>query len=41
MVDAIFGNPLRIVFVIAFILYAAGFVLFGVAIWRSETKRAR
>jgi len=36
---AIFGNPLRIIFVIAFILYAVGFVLFGVAIWRSGALR--
>jgi hypothetical protein len=39
IVDAIFGNPLRIIFVIAFILYAVGFVLFGVAIWRSGALR--
>jgi hypothetical protein len=39
MVDAIFGNPLRTVFVIAFIFYAVGFVLFGVAIWRSGALR--
>jgi hypothetical protein len=35
IVDAIFGNPLSTVFIVAFILYAAGFILFGVAIWRS------
>jgi hypothetical protein len=39
IVDTIFGNPLRIVFIIAFILYAAGFILFGVAIWRSGVLR--
>ena len=34
IVDTIFGNRL-IIFLVAFLLYAAGFVLFGVAIWRS------
>ena len=35
IVDAIFNNPLRIIFVFVFIFYAVGFILFGVAIWRS------
>ena len=35
IVDAIFGNRLISIFLVAFLLYAAGFVLFGVAIWRS------
>jgi hypothetical protein len=39
IVDAIFSNPLTIIFVFAFILYAVGFVLFGVAIWRSGALR--
>lgn len=39
IVDAIFGNPLRTVFFFAFLLYAAGFILFGVAIWRSGVIR--
>ena len=39
IVDAIFNNPLRIIFVFVFILYAAGFILFGVAIWRSGVLR--
>jgi hypothetical protein len=38
-VDAIFNNPLRIIFVFVFILYGAGFILFGVAIWRSGVLR--
>jgi hypothetical protein len=39
IVDAIFNNPLRVIFVFVFILYAAGFILFGVAIWRSGVLR--
>lgn len=39
MVDAIFDNPLRSVFIFAFVLYGAGFILFGVAIWRSGVLR--
>ena len=35
IVDAIFGQPLTSIFLVAFLLYAAGFILFGVAIWRS------
>ena len=34
--DAIFGSPLRsAIFIPVFVLYSAGFILFGVAIWRS------
>ena len=36
IVDAIFGQPLTTIFLVAFLLYAAGFILFGVAIWRSR-----
>lgn len=39
MVDAIFNNPLRIIFVFVFSMYAAGFVLFGMAIWHSGVLR--
>jgi hypothetical protein len=39
IVDAIFNNPLRIIFVFVFIFYAVGFILFGVAIWRSGVLR--
>jgi len=35
IVDSIFGQPLTGIFLVAFVLYAMGFVLFGVAIWRS------
>lgn len=35
ILEAIFDSPLRIIFV----LYAAGFILFGVAIWRSGVVR--
>lgn len=35
IVDAIFDSPLREIFVFVFLLYSAGFILFGVAIWRS------
>ena len=38
--DAIFGNTLRnVIYIPAFALYATGFVLFGVAIWRSGVLR--
>jgi hypothetical protein len=37
--DAIFNNPLRIIFDFVFMIYAAGFILFGVAIWRSGVLR--
>ena len=39
IVEAIFDNPLRIIFVFVFVLYAAGFILFGAAIWRSGVIR--
>jgi hypothetical protein len=39
VVEGIFDNPLRIIFVFVFILYGAGFILFGVAIWRSGVLR--
>jgi hypothetical protein len=35
VVDALFGKPLTGIFFVAFLLYAAGFILFGVGIWRS------
>jgi hypothetical protein len=38
--DALFGNPLRnVIYIPVFVLYAAGFILFGVAIWRSGILR--
>ena len=38
--DAIFGNTLRnVIYIPAFGLYGTGFVLFGVAIWRSGVLR--
>jgi hypothetical protein len=39
IIDDIFDNPLRIIFDFVFLSYAAGFVLFGVAIWRSGVLR--
>jgi hypothetical protein len=39
MADAIFNAPGREIFVPIFLLYSAGFVLFGVAIWRSGVLR--
>jgi hypothetical protein len=39
IVDTIFHNPLRVIFVLAFLSYGAGFILFCVAIWRSEVLR--
>lgn len=36
-VNVIFGNPTRSVFYAAFLLYSAGFILFGFAVWGSET----
>ena len=39
IIDDIFDNPLRIIFDLVFLFYAAGFVLFGVAIWRSGVLR--
>lgn len=35
IVVIILGSPAREVFVLVFLLYSAGFVLFGLAIWRS------
>ncbi|MGH3087385.1 MAG: hypothetical protein ACRDSJ_08715, partial [Rubrobacteraceae bacterium] len=35
ILDAIFAGPLGTMFTLAFLLYSAGFVLFGVAVWRS------
>ena len=35
VVDVLFGRPLTTIFFVAFLLYAAGFILFGVGIWRS------
>jgi len=38
--DALFGNPLRnVIYIPVFALYASGFILFGVAIWRSGVLR--
>jgi hypothetical protein len=39
IVHTIFHNPLRVIFVPAFLSYGAGFILFCVAIWRSEVLR--
>jgi hypothetical protein len=35
--NIIFGNPSASIFYAAFLLYSAGFILFGFAIWGSET----
>jgi hypothetical protein len=35
IIDYVFAGPLGTVSTLAFLLYAAGFVLFGVAVWRS------
>jgi len=37
MANVIFGDPTRSVFYAAFLLYSAGFILFGFAVWGSET----
>lgn len=38
--DALFGNPLRnVIYIPVFALYATGFILFAVAIWRSGVLR--
>ena len=37
MANIIFGNPTASVFYAAFVLYSAGFILFGFAVWGSET----
>jgi hypothetical protein len=39
IVHTIFYNPLRVIFVLAFFSYGAGFILFCVAIWRSGVLR--
>lgn len=39
IIHEIFDNPLRIIFDFVFLFYAAGFVLFGVAVWRSGVLR--
>jgi len=39
IVVAILGSPAREIFVVVFFLYSAGFVLFGVAVWRSGVLR--
>jgi hypothetical protein len=39
MVVAILGSPAREIFVLVFFLYSAGFILFGVAVWRSGVLR--
>jgi hypothetical protein len=38
--DTLFGSPLRnVIYIPVFALYASGFILFGVAIWRSGVLR--
>jgi len=37
MANVIFGNPMAGVFYAAFLLYSAGFILFGFAVWGSGT----
>jgi hypothetical protein len=39
IVDTTFHNPLWVIFVLAFISYGAGFILFCVSIWRSGVLR--
>jgi hypothetical protein len=39
IVHTIFHNPLRVIFVFAFLSYGVGFILFCVAIWRSGVLR--
>lgn len=39
MVVAILGSPAREIFVLVFFLYSAGFILFGIAVWRSGVLR--
>ena len=36
ILDYIFAGPLETISTLIFLLYSAGFILFGVAIWRSE-----
>jgi len=42
IVESIFGSPLREMFVAVILCYSAGFILFGIAVWRSGVlpKRA-
>ena len=37
LANAIFGDPTQSVFYVAFLLYSAGFILFGFAVWGSGT----
>jgi hypothetical protein len=37
MANVIFGDPTRSVFYAAFLLYSAGFILFGFGVWGSGT----
>src|SRR3712207_2762761 len=37
MANVIFGDPTQSVFYVAFLLYSAGFILFGFAVWGSGT----
>lgn len=39
IVVAILGSPAREIFVLVFFLYSAGFILFGIAVWRSGVLR--
>ncbi len=39
IVVAILGSPAREIFILVFFLYSAGFILFGVAVWRSGVLR--
>jgi hypothetical protein len=41
IVDTIFGSPLREMFVAVILLYSAGFILFGIAIWQSRVLPKR
>jgi hypothetical protein len=41
IVDTIFGSPLREMFVAVALFYSAGFILFGIAIWRSRVLSKR
>jgi hypothetical protein len=37
MANVIFGSPAETIFYVAFLLYSAGFILFGFAVWGSGT----
>jgi hypothetical protein len=39
IVVAILGSPVRGIFVLVFFLYSTGFILFGIAVWRSGALR--